>query len=124
MTETAIVSLLYILALVGMTGVWLIPTRLWSVVVTRRIGVSLTARPDSLIAATALLIATVFSCFVAAATLPGVLRCLENSMMCSANRAMGLLKLAAFGMSVVVVEGVWLGSRLVLGWRRRAGAQA
>ena len=119
MSEMTLVALAYVLGVVGMAGVWLIPAHLWSILVTRRIGVELTTRPSDMVCLMTVLIVLAFGCFAAAATLPRVFQCLEDSTHCSANRAGGLVKLDVFGAAVVIVEAYWLVSRLILTWWHR-----
>ncbi len=105
----------HLLGLIGMAGVWLVPYRLWSVVVERRIGVPLTAQLPSLIAAATVLSSIGLSGFVAMDTLPRVFRCLWDGW-CSATRAGGLLNLGMFGTTVLLVEVTWHVSSAF--WRR------
>jgi hypothetical protein len=48
---TVIEVTLYALAVVGMAGVWLVPARLWTIVVKRKIGVPLSFQPTALVGA-------------------------------------------------------------------------
>jgi hypothetical protein len=116
----AIEVTLYALAVVGMAGVWLVPARLWTIVVKRQIGVPLSFQPTALVGAMPVLVTIAFSLWEASVVLPHVLQCLADSTRhCSANRAGGLVALSEFGFTVVIVEASWFFSRHILTVRHR-----
>lgn len=106
LTEQAIKVLLHCLGLVGMAGVYLVPARVWSVVVRRRIGPALAASSRAYVVTSIVLVPAVFAIFVGSETIPRVFACLWD-MKCTANRAGGLINLAAFGASVLILEVAW-----------------
>lgn len=103
------------LGLLGMAGVALVPMRLWSVVVLRRVKFPLNKTRHGYFVASLVLIPIAGSFIAAYDTMPRVFLCLWD-MRCGANRAGGLLNLALFGFSVSVVEMAWLLAKFL--WAR------
>jgi hypothetical protein len=63
------------------------------------------------VSASIVLVPAAFAIFVASETLPRVFACLWE-MKCTANRAGGLINLATFGASIVILEVAWVGFEL------------
>lgn len=97
----------HLLGLLGMAGVWLVPRRTWMLVLLFRRGFPGQARRRIFWVALVMLAALGVSLLVGASPLPRVFRCLWDGW-CTANRGGGLLNLALFGVSVLVVEACWL----------------
>jgi hypothetical protein len=117
---TLIAILAHILGLVGMAGVWLVPSRIWQLVVLRRIGGPLPRGRRYAVLVLIVAAALAFSIFVAADSLPRVFRCLWEGW-CTATRGGGLLNLAVFGAAVLLVEATWFAaSSLLRRWGRNA----
>jgi len=104
--ETLVATVAHILGLVGMAGVWLAPSRIWQLLVQRQIGSPLSRSRSSVVFVLIVLAAFALSVYVAADTLPRVFRCLWTNW-CTATRGGGLLNLAIFGVTVLVVEAAW-----------------
>ena len=119
--ESAIKILAHIFGLIGMAGVWLVPARVWSLAVRRRVGAPLQRSAAGLVVLTIVSVALVLSMVVAADALPRVLRCLWESR-CTATRGGALFELGLFGLSVVVVEVAWLAGQLHLARKQRERA--
>lgn len=118
--EIFIAAAAHILGLVGMAGVWLVPSRIWQLLVLRRIGGSLTGGIRSAVVVLVVSAALAFSIFVAADAMPRVFRCLWEGW-CTATRGGALLNLALFGVTVLLVEATWLVSGILLHrWRSAA----
>ena len=111
--------LMHALGLVGMAGVLLLPMRAWSLVARREVGGKPIAPGAPAIAAVVVSVAIAWSLYMAEETMPVVFGCLYASR-CTATLSGGLLNLALFGFSVLVVELCWQVSRLVLARRRAA----
>jgi hypothetical protein len=94
------------LALMGMAGVCLVPMRLWYVVVLRRAGYPLNKSRPAFLIALLVLVPAVLAMFAASQTMPRVFFCLTD-MRCGASRAGGLVNLAIFGASVLLMELCW-----------------
>ena len=118
--ETTIAIAAHILGLIGMAGVWLVPARLWSVTILRRIGTPLSADPLSVALAFVVLLSIAISAYVALDSLPRVFRCLWEGW-CTATRGGALFNLALFGLTVLLVEATWAICRSLLS-RRRSSA--
>jgi len=107
----------HVLGVIGMAGVWLVPARLYSIVVSRGIGSN--QERFKRVFAVPVLCAIAFSGFVAMDSMPRVFRCLWEQW-CTATRGGGLFNLALFGASVLLEEAVWFVSRLFLArWNRQ-----
>ena len=118
--ETTVKIAAHLLGLVGMAGVWLVPSRLWSVVVLRKIGAPLAVSTRSVLLAVAALLAIAFSMYVALDSLPRVFRCLWEEQ-CTATRGGGLFNLALYGLTVLLVETTWFVCRSLWShWSKRA----
>jgi len=105
---------------VGMAGVWLVPSRFWELFVVRRVGLPLNRNARSASLAIMVFTAILFSLFVALETLPRVFRCLWEGW-CTSTRGGGLLNLAVFGVTVLMVEATWLAcSALARRWHSNA----
>jgi hypothetical protein len=111
--ETLVPTVAHILGLVGMAGIWLVPSRIWQLLVLRKIGRPLSRSRSSIVFALIVSAALALSVYIATDTLPRVFRCLWESR-CTSNRAGGLLNLALFGITVLVVEVAWLISGIFL----------
>jgi hypothetical protein len=104
----------HVLGIVGMAGVWLVPARLYSIIVERGIGSPHTSQFRRIVFAVPVLIAIAFSLFIAIDSIPRVLRCLWEQW-CTATQGGGLFNLALFGATVLLVEAVRFVSRAILG---------
>jgi len=111
--ETLVATVTHILGLVGMAGVWLVPSRIWQLLVLRQIGSPLSRGRSSIVFVLIVSAALAFSVYVAADTLPRVFRCLWENW-CTATRGGGLLNLAIFGVTVLVLEAAWFISNIFL----------
>jgi len=103
---TIFLEVLYVLAVIGMAGVWLIPARAWSLLWQRRVRHPLPSRPLGFVLAIVAFTPIAMSLFMASWLIPRVLRCLSG-LECGPNTAFGLLLLAEFGAMVLVTEIVW-----------------
>ena len=119
--ETVVAIVVHLLGLVGMAGVWLVPSRLWQLFVLRSIGIPLKRNSHSVFLAISVSAVIAFSVYVASDTLPRVFRCLWEGW-CTAARGGGLFNLALFGATVLLVEATLFSCRLLS--RRRSGNAA
>jgi hypothetical protein len=110
--ETVVAFGAHLFGLVGMAGVWLVPSRLWHLFVLRRIGTPLQRNSLSAALAITVLVAIACSVYVACGTLPRVFRCLWEGW-CTAARGGGLFNLAMFGATVLLVEATWFSCRIL-----------
>lgn len=107
------------LGIVGMAGVWLVPARLYSIIVELGRGSPRTSQSRRIAFAVPVLIAIAFSGSIAMDSMPRVFRCLWEQW-CTATRGGGLFNLALFGISVLLVEAVRYVSRaLLVRWGRQ-----
>lgn len=90
----------------------LIPMHLWSIAIERRIKYPLDLSRRSYLVVALVLLPILFSIWLGSCTLPKVFLCLLK-MQCGANRAGGLINLAVFGVSVLLVEVFWLLAKLL-----------
>lgn len=104
-------------ALLGTLGFSLIPMHLWSIAMERKIKCPLNSSRYSYLVVSLVLIPICFSILLGTLTLPMVYICLLE-MRCGPNRAGGLINLAIFGVSVLVVEVFWTLAKYL--WSRRA----
>jgi hypothetical protein len=109
--EELMSAILYVVGLVGMAGVWLVPSQTVSTIFRCKNSAGKARKPAFVLALIFLTAATI-SLYVAWQTMPRVFQCLGESR-CSASKAGGLLNLAAFGVSVILVEAIWLVDRAV-----------
>ena len=119
--ETFVTVVAHSLGLLGMAGVWLVPLRIFQLLLHRRVEYSLQRDKRSLVLTIAVSAAIAFSVYVGVDTLPRVFRCLWEGW-CTATRGGGLLHLAFFGATVALLETVrYLSSALARRWHRNAG---
>ncbi len=110
--ETAIAIFAHVLGLVGMAGIWLVPSRMLAAVAMWKRTAIVPGNTPSVVAACALFLAVAISAYIASDALPRVFRCLWEGW-CTATRGGGLLNLAFFGLTVLLVEATWLVCRTV-----------
>lgn len=114
--ETLVAVGAHFFGLVGMAGVWLVPSRLVQLIFHRSTGFPLQRDKRSAALAIAVSLAMAISLFVAVDAMPRVFRCLWEGW-CTTTRGGGLLNLALFGVTVLLLEVTWhISSALTRRW--------
>jgi hypothetical protein len=104
--EMTVAILGYVLGIAGMAGVWLVPSRIWQLVVLHRVGQPLVRTTLSTAVGLSVAAVLLVAILVAATSLPLVFRCLWGEA-CGPSRGSGLIRLVFFGVAVVAVELIW-----------------
>ena len=101
-----------IMAFVGVLGCSLLPLRASQLVVRGELALRLKGDPFGQILGIIVAGLFLWCCYVGALSLPRVFTCLMGEV-CGANRSQGLILLAIFGMSCLVLESALVLARFV-----------
>jgi hypothetical protein len=111
---------LFALAALGVAGLILLPMRIWSIVVWRRIGSNELESTSGYIMSAVVIVVIAVALWIGVWLMPSVFLCLISGE-CTGDRARGvLISLALLGVAVGFVELAWRIGQIVL--TRRASA--